>query len=99
MKRQPCYLLQRPGGKYYFRMSVPEKLRPVLRKRELKQPIIGQDPDYARETAIQLAASWKHVFTKIRDCMTQQKKPPTLQLIISGLIADHKTGTVQAPTD
>lgn len=96
MKIQPGYLLQRPGGKYYFRMSIPEKLRPVLRKRELKQHIICQDLDYARETAIQLGASWKHVFNKMRDCMAQQKKPPTLQLIIGELIADHKTGTVQA---
>ena len=65
MNRQPSYLLRRPGGSLYFRISVPQELRPVLRKREIKQPIISHDKDYVRQTAAELAVGWKLVFSSV----------------------------------
>ncbi len=95
MNRQPSYLLRRPGGHVYFRISVPQELRPVLRKREIKQHIISQDIDEVRETAIDLANSWKLIFSRMRESMGKGKKPPQMKLILSDLLIDSKTGTTK----
>ena len=95
MNRQPSYVLRRPGGHVYFRISVPEELRSVLRKREIKQPIISQDIDEVRETAIDLANSWKLIFSRMRESMGKGKKPPQMKLILSDLLIDSKAGTTK----
>ena len=95
MNRQPSYLLRRPGGSLYFRISVPQELRPVLRKREIKQPIISHDKDYVRQTAAELAVGWKLVFSRMRECMGKGKEVPELKLILLDLLVDSKSGTTK----
>lgn len=95
MNRKPSYLLHRTGGSLYFRISVPQELRPLLRKREIKQPIILQDYDHARASAAELAYTWKLVFSKMRECMGKGNKPPELKLILRDLLLDPKSGTTK----
>ena len=67
----------------------------MLRKREIKQPIISHDINYVRQTAAELAVGWKLVFSRMRECMGKGKKAPELKLILLDLLVDSKSGTTR----
>jgi hypothetical protein len=58
---------------YYFRKAVPEGLRPVVGRREIRRTLKTRDPEIAKarhaEIAIEIAAEWE----RLRDIVARQQ--------------------------
>ena len=65
MSRHPSYLLETPHG-FYFRLRVPDDLRTVLGKRELKKALFEPNREVAYRKAMLYAARSHELFDLLR---------------------------------
>jgi hypothetical protein len=56
--------LQRRGGVVWFRKMVPHRLRPILKKREVRESLHTGDMQTAKRRAIAVAAKVERIFAE-----------------------------------
>jgi hypothetical protein len=92
--RIPSHLYLNPYGVYHFRIAIPQELRVILGKREIKKSLRTSNRKEAIRIAQGLSVKVNDVFEEIRR-MAGKKNPDTGIIILKGLKKEKDSVTVE----
>ena len=92
--RIPSHLYLNPYGVYHFRIAVPQDLRKMFGKREIKKSLRTSNRKQAILIAQRLSAQVAGVFEEMKS-MAERKNPDTGIIILKGFKKENDTVSVE----